>query len=219
MNEAVSQTSHAANPTRLLVFGFGGHARSVADVALACGIVEMVFVDANARQGEHFFGHPVVAVWDQALPEGWHAFSVASDAVARRDHVAFFAQSRWPVATLTSRFATVGVGSSVGFGSLVAHHAHVGPSTAIGIGCIVNSAAVVEHDCTIGEFTHISVNATIAGRTKVGSFCMVGAGAVVIDGLEVADQVTIGAGAVVHRSIREPGVYVGNPARKINRKE
>jgi acetyltransferase-like isoleucine patch superfamily enzyme len=42
-----------------------------------------------------------------------------------------------------------------------------------------------------------------------------GAGATVIDGTTIADDVTVGAGATVVSDIREPGTYVGSPARRL----
>jgi len=201
----------------LIIFGFGGHARAVADVALANGSDELIFVDVNARANEKFLRYPVVDTWEDALPAGWQVFSAAGDASARSAHLELFRARGWPLATLVASSATIGAGAQVAAGSLVARHAHVGPMATIGVGCIINTGAVIEHECAIGEFTHVSVNSTVAGRTKIGRLCMIGAGATVIDSLEIADQVVVGAGAVVHRSIREPGVYVGNPFRKLDR--
>lgn len=202
-------------PTGLLVFGFGGHARSVADIALACGTTELVFVDENVRAGEQFFHYRVLREWDQSLPDGWHAFSAAGDAAIRARHHETFTMNGWPHSALIADSATVGIGASIGCGCMIGNHAHIGPMATVGVGCIINTAAVVEHECVIREFTHVSVNATVAGRTTVGRRCMIGAGASVIDGLQIGDDIVIGAGAVVHRSIREPGVYVGNPLRKL----
>lgn len=205
------------NPTRgLLIYGFGGHARSVADVALAAGTAELRFVDANAQEGESFLGFPVIRQWDGPLPEGWQAFSAAGGNALRQQQCEHIKALGWPLATLIAPSAIVGVGSRIEAGCLIAHQAHVGPMATIGTGCIINTCAVVEHECLIGDFTHVSVNATVAGRSRIGRFGMVGAGATIIDGVEIADHVTIGAGAVVIRSLRQPGVYVGIPVREIN---
>ena len=99
----------------------------------------------------------------------------------------------------------------------VAHHAHVGPMASIGRGVVINTAAVVDHESQIGDFTHISVHATVAGRCSIGSLVFLGAGAIVIDRVRIADGVTIGAGATVIDDITEAGVYVGSPARRIDK--
>ena len=43
----------------LALLGFGGHARSVADVALTAGFDRLLFVDENVQRGESFLGFPV----------------------------------------------------------------------------------------------------------------------------------------------------------------
>lgn len=200
----------------LLVFGFGGHARSVADIALAAGVADFCFVDNNAREGESFLGYPVAKQWNGDLPEGWQAFSAAGDSLRRQQQCEHIKSLGWPLATLIAPSAIIGVGSKIAEGALIAHQAHVGPMATVSVGCIVNTCAVVEHECSIGEFSHVSVNATIAGRSKVGRFVMIGAGATIIDGIEIADNVTVGAGSVVHRSLCQAGVYVGVPVRRVN---
>jgi acetyltransferase-like isoleucine patch superfamily enzyme len=44
---------------------------------------------------------------------------------------------------------------------------------------------------------------------------MVGAGATVIQYVSICQECVVGAGAVVIKDISEPGIYVGNPARKV----
>ena len=199
----------------LLVIGFGGHARSVADVALAAGIRELAFVDANARDGETFQGFPVRKEWPDELPQGWAVFSASGNGGVREQHIRLARERSYPVATLVAPNATLGCGSRIAEGCFVGRSAHVGPMATVGTGCIVNTGAIVEHECSIGDYTHVSVNTTIAGRCEVGAFCMIGAGATVIDGVSICDRVTVGAGAVVVRTIGVEGVYAGVPARRI----
>lgn len=200
-------------PAGLVIFGFGGHARSVADVALAAGISKLLFVDANARQGESFQGFEVLAAWDRPMPEGWAVFSASGNGDTRQRQIGEFRQAGLPIATLIAPNATLGVGSRIGEGTFIARSSHVGPAATIGEGCIVNTGAIVEHECAIGDYTHISVNATIAGRSRIGNFCMIGAGVTVIDSVTVCDRVVVGAGGLVQRSIATVGTYVGVPAR------
>jgi len=43
----------------------------------------------------------------------------------------------------------------------------------------------------------------------------VGAGSCIVQGVNVCGGAVIGAGSVVAADISEPGVYAGNPARRI----
>ncbi len=201
-----------APPPGLYILGFGGHARSVGDVALAAGVAHLLFIDPNARPDESFAGFPAVTALPQSADKRWRAFPAAGDNARRMQQIA---TCPLPMAVLMAPSAHMGVGSVVGEGSLIAAGAHLGPLSRIGGGVIVNTGAIVEHESVVDDFSHVSVNAVVAGRSRIGRRVMVGAGAVVIDGVAVCDDVTIGAGATVVADIVEPGVYVGTPARRI----
>jgi acetyltransferase-like isoleucine patch superfamily enzyme len=50
--------------------------------------------------------------------------------------------------------------------------------------------------------------------THIGNNVSIGSNATILP-VSICDNVVIGAGSVVTRSITEPGIYVGNPARKM----
>jgi UDP-N-acetylbacillosamine N-acetyltransferase len=202
-------------PSGLVVFGFGGHARSVADVALTLGIKGLIFVDEAAQASESLWGFPVRKTFDDPLPDGWQSFAASGDNQARQAQIATIRGKSWPLATLIAPSATIGHQTGISDGSFIAHHAHVGPLTKIGTGCIINTGAVVDHECMIGDYTHVSVNSTVAGRCRLGSLVFLGAGAVVIDKVSIANRITVGAGSVVVEPLVEPGTYAGVPARSI----
>jgi UDP-N-acetylbacillosamine N-acetyltransferase len=198
---------------QLIVLGFGGHARSVADVAMAMGYETLVFLDEKAREGEMFLDFPVLKSFIPDDPKAWCAFPASGNGLVRQAQTELIEQQGWQLVSLVAPSATLGVGCALGEGVFVGQQAHIGPMARVGSGSIINSGAVVEHECTVGEWAHVSVNATMAGRSSLGDFSMLGAGATVIDGVSVAIQITIGAGAVVNKCIEYPGVYVGLPAK------
>lgn len=204
----MKQPAHSS----ICVLGFGGHSRSVADVALSIGVKELLFVDSNARPNESFAGFPVVSDLPSDLGNGWFLFPAMGDNLGRK---AIWSNPISPIATLISLKSTIGTLAEIGEGTLVAHHAHVGPGACVGRGVIVNTGAIVEHECEVKDFSHISVNAAVAGRARIGSNVFVGAGATVIDGVTICDDVIIGAGATVIENIDVAGTYVGTPARAI----
>ncbi|PKL39444.1 MAG: UDP-3-O-(3-hydroxymyristoyl)glucosamine N-acyltransferase [Candidatus Riflebacteria bacterium HGW-Riflebacteria-1] len=51
-------------------------------------------------------------------------------------------------------------------------------------------------------------------KTLIGNNVSIGSNATILP-VEICDNVVIGAGSVVTRSITEPGVYAGNPAKKL----
>ena len=58
-------------------------------------------------------------------------------------------------------------------------------------------------------------NATICGGVNISDNVFIGAGTTVIDSISICKNVVIGANSLVIKDIEFPGVYVGNPAKKI----
>lgn len=104
-----------------------------------------------------------------------------------------------------------------------------------GKGNTVTQGVVMTCDIAIGDFNHINLNTTVGHDTRIGSFnvinpgsnisggvtigdeCLIGTGASILEGLSIASGTQIGAGAVVTKSIDEPGIYIGVPARPMKK--
>lgn len=85
----------------------------------------------------------------------------------------------------------------------------------IGRHVIINLNCTIGHDCVISDFVTISPGANISGNVTIGDLCYIGTNAVIREKISICSGVTIGAGGVVVKDITEPGVYVGNPVKKI----
>lgn len=201
----------------LVIFGCGGHARSVADVALSNGIGEILFVDPNARPAERVLGFPVITDIEFASkPRPDAAFFVALGDNRQRQEVfdRLVTDGMLPVA-LVARGIYRGAGVTIGDGAFVGAGAHLGPEARIGPNTIINTRSIVEHGSTVGAHTHVAVNVTLAGFVHIGDRAMIGAGATVIDRVSICSDTIIGAGSVVIADITEAGTYVGAPVRRV----
>jgi len=199
----------------LLILGFGGHARSIADVALAIGFQSLLFIDENARENEQFLNFPVQRELNGELLEGWYCMPASGNNRKREQQIQLAQLAGWPLATLISPYATVGFGAVVSQGCFVGHHAHIGPMTQVGTGCIINTGAIIDHECVIGDYVSVSPNVSVAGRSKLGDYVFLGAGVTVIENIMIGNNITVGAGGVVISSLNNPGTYVGVPVRII----
>lgn len=203
------------------ILGCGGHARSIADIILNNDInADFIFLDDNAKAEECIFEKRYkvlkLASNTEYLKKAEKIFLGIGENLARKEIVESLSHDlKYKIAYLIDKTAHVGFMSEIGKGTFVASFAHIGPETKIGDGSIINTNAVVEHECWVGDYCHISVNSTICGRCHIGNNVFLGAGAVIKDYISICDNVTIGSGSVVIKDIREPGIYVGNPARKI----
>ncbi len=84
---------------------------------------------------------------------------------------------------------------------------------------IFNLSCTLGHDATIGDFNVFNPTVNLSGGIKVSNTNLIGTGVQILQYIEfLADEIIIGAGAVVSKSIREPGTYVGIPAKKLEKK-
>ena len=98
--------------------------------------------------------------------------------------------------------------------TIIARSALVTSSSKIAGGCALMEGAIV-NGAILAQNSVINTKAVIEHGCILGDNVLVGAGVIIRDGIEITENVTIGMGSVVVRSIVEPGVYLGNPCRKI----
>lgn len=128
------------------------------------------------------------------------------------------------------------VGPTNIYGCYIGHDSFVGPFTEIqkdvhiGERCKIQSHSficslvTIGNDCFIGHGVMFINDLFSEGKpsgdqnkwqpTRIGNHVSIGSNATILP-VHICDQVVIGAGAVVTKDIIEPGVYAGNPAKKI----
>lgn len=203
---------------QLVILGIGGHARSVADVALQLGYLNIIFVDKNAKNGECYEGFEVF----KRIPNSINLskcvfFPAAGDNSIREEQYKELKKMGVEIVSIISNRATISRDSTIQAAVFIGHHAHVGPRTTIRDAVILNTSSIVEHDSIIGNFSHVSIGTAVAGSCTVGDRCFLGAASTIIDSIEITENVTLGAGGVVIKNIKDSGVYVGVPAKMVTR--
>jgi sugar O-acyltransferase (sialic acid O-acetyltransferase NeuD family) len=190
-----------------VIWGCGGHARVVHDVARAMNVFDQTaFHDDD----------PATATLSvsQLSQAGFEEFIIAIGANstrASRFDEALRAGLRPAVCVHPT--AWVSPDASIGVGTVIMARAVVQSNARVGKNCIINTGAIVEHDCTIGDHTHLSPSATLGGAVIVGEYVHMGIGAIALPGSCIGDRAVIGAGAVVLREIPADVTAVGVPAR------
>lgn len=201
---------------RIVVFGCGGHARSIVNVLRERNEdIEIVLVDKNAHDDEIIMGCKAISDYKLRQNEG---YIIAIGENRERENLYRILKNQYvgDCVSVISIYACIGRESQIGCGSFIAPNAYIGPLVKIGDNTIINTGSIIEHETIIGNNTHIAPNATVCGRARIGNNVFCGAGCTVIDKIKIGDNVTIGAGAVVIKDILEEGTYAGVPARKID---
>lgn len=94
----------------------------------------------------------------------------------------------------------------------IQHNAKIGNNT------VLWSGNHIGHRSEIGEHCWLTSHDVVSGFCKIGSGCFIGVNATLGDNVTIGDDVVFGAGALTVKSLGEKGcVYVGSPARKLNR--
>ena len=118
----------------------------------------------------------------------------------------------------------------IGDNSFVGPFVEVQKGVEIGSNCKIQSHSficelvTIGNDCFIGHgvmFINDVMRGGPANRdrsrwkgTILGNNVSIGSNSTILP-VEICNNVVVGAGSVVTKNIREPGTYVGNPARKI----
>ena len=201
---------------RIVVFGCGGHARSIINtIYQTYDVTDILLVDIDVREGEMIFGCKTMRNYD--LHEN-DAFIVAvGDNNKRKNlYVKLLKNSKGCSISIVSRSAEIGIDAEMGYGTFIAPYAYMGPQARVGNNTIINTGSIIEHETVIGDHVHIAPHATVCGRSKVGNNVFCGAGSTIIDQISVCDDVVIGAGAVVTKDIVVSGTYIGIPAQRVD---
>lgn len=218
----MSNRTFKKHNTRLLIVGAGDHGRVVADCAEQLSRYDTIeFLDDSFNHDDeatHVSGNwPVLDKVDQ-----WQKYTSRTDFIVAfgnnqlrlsthehlRDNGVSLASVIHPN-TVISQYSKIGAGTVVLAGAVVNFNSVIGEA------CIINTLASVDHDCSIKNGVHLAPRSSLAGGVSVGDLSWLGIGCVVIEYKSIASNIHVGAGAVVIKNLEHVGVYVGNPARKL----
>lgn len=199
---------------RLIIIGAGGHGKVVADNAYKNGYENICFVDDNVK-GD-VMGFPVITTCDniEGLNDGNTDFIIGIGNNAFRKLIAETYDVNW--VSIVHPSAQVAFNAEIGKGTVVMANAVINASAIVGVHCIINTGAIVEHDNVIEDYVHISPNAALGGTTCIRTLTHIGIGATVKNNIDICSNCIISAGAVVVKNIKEKGIYVGVPTRKMS---
>lgn len=180
-------------------------------------------VDAARMTTAHYEGLPLVAFEDLENfypPADYRVLVPMGFTHVNGIRKARYAQAKargYTLASYVSSRASVWPDLVVGDNVLIYEHAIIQPFARVGSNCIIRSGAHVSHHCQVADHVFVSAEVAMASACHIGEQAILGVGSVLRDGLRIAERSFVGAGAVVVADTQADGVYVGNPARKINK--
>lgn len=200
-----------------VLYGAGGHARVVWDLATALQQpFGLIIDDDSAREG--FFGHPVVSAqeieWGEIGPFQF-IVGIGMNQVRREKFLSLREEGGDPL-KLIHPAAVVSEFVEIGKGSVLNALAAVNAGSRLGENVIINTSASVDHDCTINDHVHICPGVRISGTVTVGEGAFIGVGSSVVNNVRIGAWSFIGAGSVVTSDIPARVKAFGCPARIVD---
>lgn len=201
----------------IILIGGGGHCKSVIDVVESVGYNILGIFDVPEEVGNRVLSYNVIGTDDDIPRYADKAEFVITVGFIKTPAVRIriydkIKEAGGKLATLVASTAYVSKYADIGEGTVVMHHAMVNVGAQIGINCIINTFCNIEHDAVIGNQCHISTGTMVNGDCKVGDRVFVGSQSVMANGASIEDDIIVGAGSFIRKSLKEKGIYSGNPA-------
>jgi sugar O-acyltransferase (sialic acid O-acetyltransferase NeuD family) len=206
---------------KLYIIGAGGFGREV-----LCLYMDMVKVETHHKRQVIFceeaafwkersvLGIPVLKISDIDFNEQLVVIAIADP--AERNRIAQSLPTDTNFATLVHPTAVFSQWVTVGEGSIICAGAKLTCNITLGKHTHLNLNTTVGHDTTAGDFFTTAPGTAISGNCTFGKQVYIGSNAAVREKITVTDNVTIGMGGMVVKDITEPGVYAGNPVKKLS---
>ncbi|MCX8061831.1 MAG: NeuD/PglB/VioB family sugar acetyltransferase [Anaerolineales bacterium] len=205
----------------LLIFGGGGHGKSLIELIRASGqhLIAGV-IDDNKPLGSLILGVPIIGR-SQDLPalyqRGYRLMVNAVGGIGDiSQRIAVFEHGRsagFAFPTVIHPTAFIEESAILGEGAQVFPHAYVGSDAYIGFGAIINTGAIVSHDCQLGDYVNLSPGSILAGEVVIGEATLIGMGVTVNLRVKIGARCRIGNGAIVkqdvpdHTIVRAGGIW------------
>ena len=115
--------------------------------------------------------------------------------------------------TFIGPFVEIQKDVTIGQRTKIQSHTFICELVTIGVDCFIGHGVMFIND-TFSTGGPARGDKSKWKSTKIGNGVSIGSNATIMP-IEICDNVVIGAGSVVTKDITEPGIYAGNPARKM----
>ncbi len=196
----------ASDKSYILIYGAGGHAKSVMEMVVQNNIYAIAGIldDDKFLAGKQVLGIPVLgtrvllpALIEQGVILAANGVGGIIDITVRVRIFELLESAGFTFPVLIHPRAAVEQSAKLGNGVQVFANAYVGSEAILHSKCMVNTNAVISHDCEIGSYTHIAPGVLLAGHVHVGERTLIGMGVTTAIGVKIGSGARIGNGAIV----------------------
>jgi sugar O-acyltransferase (sialic acid O-acetyltransferase NeuD family) len=202
---------------KICIFGAGGSARETYWIVKRCGHQVEAFLDVC--DGTSYDAIPILAEKYFDPKKHLGVIAIGNSSLRKKivervigKHGPVFISVIDPSVIILSPNVKIGVGAVIAPGCVLTSDIEIGDY------CQLNVATSIMHDVQAGEFFTTAPGVRINGKVQIGDLVYFGSNSVTKEEISIGNQITIGAGACVVNDILESGIYVGVPARKLEKK-
>lgn len=199
---------------RLLIYGAGGHGRSLAALVQQLGLYEIVgFLDDGYEIGDEVYAYKVLGgshqlggLKEEGICMALNGVGGIGDLDVRLSVFDHLSKAGFYCPTVIHPTSSLEDSCSLADGVQVFPFAYVGTEVQVGFGTIINTSAIVSHNCELKRYVNLSPGATLAGGVVVEEGALIGMRATVNLYVHIGRRARIGNGATVKEDVPEGGV-------------
>lgn len=109
----------------------------------------------------------------------------------------------------------VGNNINIGEGSFIGAFSILTDNIQIGKHSLLNRGNHIGHDCKIGNYFSMMPGSIVSGNCIIGNKVYMGSNSTVKEKISICNDVVIGMSSCSVKHIKESGIYVGTPCKKI----
>jgi sugar O-acyltransferase (sialic acid O-acetyltransferase NeuD family) len=197
------------DPTALVLYGGGGHGKTLIDLVRAAGNFHWVgLIDDRLTRGSKVLGVTVLGGPEQLVELYQNGVCLAvngvggiGDPAARQRIFDILEQAGFTCPAVVHPAAFVEQSARLEGGVQVLAKAYVSSSAYVGFGSVLNAGATVSHDCRLGRCVNLSPGAALAGNVRLEDYVQVGMNATINLDITVGRGARIGNGATVKADV------------------
>lgn len=185
----------------IVLVGFGGHGKSVADCIERVGQFHIVgYTDIEKSDAGYEYLGPddnLQDIYENGTLNAAVCVGYMGKGKVRQRLYDKLKQIGFNLPIIADSSAIISTSVTIGEGTFVGKGAIINAEAKVGKMAIVNTKVLVEHECVIGDFAHVAVGAVLCGQVEVGEGAFIGANATVIQCRKVESYKIIPAGVTV----------------------
>jgi sugar O-acyltransferase (sialic acid O-acetyltransferase NeuD family) len=203
---------------KICIFGAGGFAKEVYWLAVQCGYEVEAFIDIH--EGESYRNIPIKN--ENYFNKDEHRAVVGVGSPKVREKIVKQIIDKHGMhafkTIVSSRAKLLDPNIAVGYGSVICDSCILTCDIQLGMFSQLNLSTTIGHNTITGDFFTTAPGVHISGKVTTGDRVYFGTNSSSIEDLNICSDVTIGANACVIKDITESGIYVGTPAKKLEKK-